>query len=93
MAENQTSSADDWSATPLTLVQIFFSRYPSPYLPADAPGLEARLSSVSVQYRIAGGASTANVKVWGICLSGPSPAAPDPLETACSDGAGPRAFV
>ena len=31
----------------------------------DAPGMKARLSSVSVQYKIVGGASTANVKVWG----------------------------
>jgi hypothetical protein len=31
----------------------------------DAPGLKARLTSVSVQYKIVGNASTANVKVWG----------------------------
>ena len=31
----------------------------------DAPGLKARLTSVSVQYRLVGNASTANVKVWG----------------------------
>ena len=31
----------------------------------DAPGLKARLTSVSVQYKIVGDASTANVKVWG----------------------------
>ena len=31
----------------------------------DAPGMKARLSSVSVQYKIVGGASTANVKVLG----------------------------
>ena len=31
----------------------------------DAPGMKARLSSVSVQYKILGGASTANVKVLG----------------------------
>ena len=32
---------------------------------ADAPELKARLTSVSVQYKILGGASTANVKVLG----------------------------
>ena len=31
----------------------------------DAPGLKARLTSVSVQYKILGGASTAKVKVLG----------------------------
>ena len=31
----------------------------------DAPGLKARLTSVTVQYKILGGASTATVKVWG----------------------------
>jgi hypothetical protein len=31
----------------------------------DAPGFKARLTSVSVQYKILGGAQTANVKVWG----------------------------
>jgi hypothetical protein len=31
----------------------------------DAPGMKARLTSVSVQYKILGGASTASVKVWG----------------------------
>ena len=31
----------------------------------DAPGLKARLTSTTVQYKILGGASTANVKVWG----------------------------
>ena len=31
----------------------------------DAPGMKARLTSVSVQYKILGGASTANVKVLG----------------------------
>ena len=31
----------------------------------DAPGMKSRLSSVSVQYKILGGASTAKVKVLG----------------------------
>lgn len=31
----------------------------------DAPGLKGRLKSVTVQYKIMGGASTATVKVWG----------------------------
>jgi len=31
----------------------------------DAPGLKARLSGVTVQYKILGGAPTANLKVWG----------------------------
>jgi len=31
----------------------------------DAPGFKARLTSVSVQYKILGGAQTAKVKVWG----------------------------
>ena len=31
----------------------------------DAPGLKARLTSVTVQYKILGGASTATLKVWG----------------------------
>ena len=31
----------------------------------DAPGMKARLTSATVQYKILGGASTANVKVWG----------------------------
>ena len=31
----------------------------------DAPGMKARLTSTTVQYKILGGASTANVKVWG----------------------------
>jgi hypothetical protein len=31
----------------------------------DAPGLKPRLTSVSVQYKLVGNASTANGKVWG----------------------------
>ena len=31
----------------------------------DAPGRKGRLTSVSVQYKILGGASTADLKVWG----------------------------
>ena len=31
----------------------------------DAPGRKGRLTSTTVQYKILGGASTANVKVWG----------------------------
>ena len=31
----------------------------------DAPGMKAPLTSTTVQYKILGGASTANVKVWG----------------------------
>jgi hypothetical protein len=31
----------------------------------DAPGMKGRLTSVTVQYKILGGAPTANVKVWG----------------------------
>ena len=31
----------------------------------DAPGLKGRLKSVTVQYKILGGASTATLKVWG----------------------------
>jgi len=31
----------------------------------DAPGRKGRLTSVTVQYKILGGASTANLKVWG----------------------------
>jgi hypothetical protein len=31
----------------------------------DAPGFKARLTSVTVQYTILGGATSANVKVWG----------------------------
>jgi hypothetical protein len=33
--------------------------------PRDAPGFKGRLTSVAVQYRIIGGAPTANLKVWG----------------------------
>ena len=33
--------------------------------PADAPGRKARLKAVTVQYKILGGAPTANLKVWG----------------------------
>ena len=33
--------------------------------PADAPGHKARLKGISVQYKILGGAATANLKVWG----------------------------
>ena len=33
--------------------------------PADAPGRKGRLKSVTVQYKILGGAQTANLKVWG----------------------------
>ena len=33
--------------------------------PKDAPGMKGRLTSVTVQYKILGGASTATVKVWG----------------------------
>ena len=33
--------------------------------PADAPGRKARLKAVTVQYKILGGAPTANIKVWG----------------------------
>ena len=31
----------------------------------DAPGMKGRLTSVTVQYQILGGAPTANLKVWG----------------------------
>jgi hypothetical protein len=31
----------------------------------DAPGRKGRLTSVTVQYKILGGAPTANLKVWG----------------------------
>jgi|SRR5579862_6372171 len=31
----------------------------------DAPGRKGRLTSVSVQYKILGGASSADLKVWG----------------------------
>ena len=31
----------------------------------DAPGIKGRLTSVTVQYKILGGAQTANLKVWG----------------------------
>ena len=31
----------------------------------DAPGVKGRLTSVTVQYKILGGAQTANLKVWG----------------------------
>ena len=31
----------------------------------DAPGMKGRLTSVTVQYKILGGAQTANLKVWG----------------------------
>jgi hypothetical protein len=31
----------------------------------DAPGIKGRLKGVTVQYKILGGASTANLKVWG----------------------------
>jgi hypothetical protein len=31
----------------------------------DAPGRKGRLTSVTVQYKILGGAQTANLKVWG----------------------------
>ena len=31
----------------------------------DAPGRKGRLKSVTVQYKILGGAPTANLKVWG----------------------------
>ncbi len=31
----------------------------------DAPGFKARLTSVTVQYKLLGGATSANVKVWG----------------------------
>jgi len=33
--------------------------------PNDAPGLKARLTSVTVQYKILGDAPTAKLKVWG----------------------------
>lgn len=33
--------------------------------PKDAPGRKARLTAVAVQYKIVGGAPTANLKVWG----------------------------
>ena len=33
--------------------------------PKDAPGRKGRLKGVTVQYKILGGASTANLKVWG----------------------------
>ena len=32
----------------------------------DAPGRKGRLKSVTVQYKILGGAPTANLQVWGI---------------------------
>ena len=33
--------------------------------PKNAPGLKARLKSVTVQYKILGGAPSATLKVWG----------------------------
>ena len=33
--------------------------------PKDAPGRKGRLTSVAVQYKILGGAPTANLKIWG----------------------------
>ena len=33
--------------------------------PKNAPGLKGRLTSVTVQYQILGGAPTATLKVWG----------------------------
>ncbi|MDR7135385.1 hypothetical protein J2X06_002594 [Lysobacter niastensis] len=33
--------------------------------PNNAPGMKARLKSVTVQYKIMGGAQTATLKVWG----------------------------
>ena len=33
--------------------------------PMNAPGMKARLKSVTVHYQIMGGASSANLKVWG----------------------------
>jgi len=33
--------------------------------PANAPGLKARLKSVTVSYKILGGAESATLKVWG----------------------------
>ncbi len=33
--------------------------------PRDAPGRKARLTMVSVQYKLQGGATAATVKVWG----------------------------
>lgn len=33
--------------------------------PKNAPGLKGRLKSVTVQYKILGGAPTATLKVWG----------------------------
>ena len=34
--------------------------------PMDAPGLKARLESVTVTYKIVGGAQSAVLKVWGL---------------------------
>ena len=33
--------------------------------PKNAPGIKGRLTSVTIQYKILGGAPTADVKVWG----------------------------
>jgi hypothetical protein len=33
--------------------------------PKDAPGRKGRLTAVTVQYKILGGAPTANLKIWG----------------------------
>ena len=33
--------------------------------PLNAPGLKGRLTAVTVQYQILGGAQTANLKIWG----------------------------
>jgi hypothetical protein len=33
--------------------------------PKDAPGLKARLSAATIQYKIVGNAPTAKVKIWG----------------------------
>ena len=33
--------------------------------PNNAPGRKGRLTSVTIQYKILGGAPTADVKVWG----------------------------
>jgi hypothetical protein len=48
-----------------TIENIGVLKAGSPTDPKDAPGRKARLSMVSVQYKLQGGATAATVKVWG----------------------------
>ena len=55
-----------WDNRPdATLTDVGILKSGGQTAPSDAPGRKARLTSMTVQYKILGGAPTATLKVWG----------------------------